>query len=361
MVIDNPFLRTYHFYQDTSLKIQVEPKPADSVEVKGTTSKVLLSPASINTQKLTQARKVFDRIEIRSLKKPKRIVPKPKITFDPLDFEQIPYVYTSLDSLHLDMPNFLVDIPKYEKQELNRETPVYKETIGPMNQSSQLIIPVTRHIQSGEWFLFILLLLFATLGWFKYNFNRYLGQVLNGTVSYQVSQRLYRDQNVLFLRVSGMLNVFFIFTTAVFLYQTARYFNLLNYAVNGLWIYLLIAAAFGTLFFIRQVSLRFIGFLFDKNEAFSEYLHNTQLYNKSMALLLLPLILGAAYMPVDLQPVFIFSGITLSISLFVLKIFRGSQIIIRNDVLILYWILYLCTLEILPLIIIYRYLLSLVT
>ncbi len=361
MVIDNPFPKTDFFYQDTSLRLQVEPKSADSVGIKSTTSKILLSPASINTQTLTEARNVFESMEIRPVKKPQPIAPKPQITFDPLDFDQIPYVYTSLDSLHLDMPNFLVDIPKYEKQELNSETPVYTETVDPMNQTSQMIVPVTRHIQSGGWFLFILLFLFATLGWFKYNFNRYLGQVLNGTVSYQVSQRLYRDQNVLFLRVSGMLNVFFIFTIAIFLYQIARYFNLLNYAINGLWIYLLIALAFGTLFFLRQVSLRFIGFLFDKNDAFSEYLHNTQLYNKSMALLLLPLILGAAYMPVGLQSVFIFSGITLSILLFVLKIFRGSQIIIRNDVLILYWILYLCTLEILPLIIIYRYLLSLVT
>lgn len=361
MVIDNQHPNTYYFYQDTSLKIQVEPNPADTAAVKSTTSTILLSPASINSKKLNEARDVFERIQARPVKKSPRVAPKPEITFDPLDFDQIPYVYTSLDSLHLDVPNFLNYIPKYDQPEVNKETPVYTETITPIEQDPQMIVPVTRHMQSGGWFLFILLFLFATLGWFKYNFNRYLGQVLNGTVSYQVSQRLYRDQNVLFLRVSGMLNIFFILTTAVFLYQVAQYFNLINYAINGVWIYLIIVLAFGTLFFLRQVSLRFIGFLFDKNEAFSEYLHNTQLYNKSMALLLLPLILGAAYMPVHLQTIFIFTGITLSIMLFILKIFRGSQIIIRNDVLILYWILYLCTLEILPLIIIYRYLLSLVT
>jgi hypothetical protein len=51
---------------------------------------------------------------------------------------------------------------------------------------------------------------------------------------------------------------------------------------------------------------------------------------------------------------FIYLGMALLIAAYLLRFFRGIKILMNKDVLIFYLILYLCTLEILPLLLGYK-------
>ena len=68
----------------------------------------------------------------------------------------------------------------------------------------------------------------------------------------------------------------------------------------------------------------------------------------------------AQYLPYALIPVVLVIGVLISAIAFLLKTFRAYQIIIRRDILLFYLILYLCTLEILPLLLGYKFVTSLI-
>ncbi len=60
-----------------------------------------------------------------------------------------------------------------------------------------------------------------------------------------------------------------------------------------------------------------------------------------------------------MQQVLIFSGVSLVIAVYLIRLFRVIIYVIKNVVLFFYLILYLCTLEILPLLVVIKVLLSL--
>ncbi|HES59549.1 MAG TPA: DUF4271 domain-containing protein, partial [Caldithrix sp.] len=110
---------------------------------------------------------------------------------------------------------------------------------------------------------------------------------------------------------------------------------------------------------IRIAVLKVFGYLFKAESIISEYVHNNFIINKSMGIALIPVSVAIGYMPA------IFTGTLLVAGLLILglgnvfKAIRGYQIIIRKDVFFFYMILYLCTLEILPLLLGYKVFISL--
>jgi hypothetical protein len=93
---------------------------------------------------------------------------------------------------------------------------------------------------------------------------------------------------------------------------------------------------------------------------FSEYIHNTFVINKGLGIALFPVIIMAHYLPYPLIKSVLIIGMGIYAIAFILKSIRGYQIIIRKDILIFYMILYLCTLEILPLLLGYKFVISLI-
>jgi len=97
-----------------------------------------------------------------------------------------------------------------------------------------------------------------------------------------------------------------------------------------------------------------IGYVFSRLDQINEYLHNVYVYNKILGIVLLPLSFAAFYTPNRITEILLLMTIVFYLFSVIFKIIRGFQIIIKNDVFILYTILYLCTLEILPILIGYK-------
>ena len=67
------------------------------------------------------------------------------------------------------------------------------------------------------------------------------------------------------------------------------------------------------------------------------------------------LVVGLAYIREELRIYFVYLGTVLIFSAYLLRFLKGVRILMNKDVLIFYLILYLCTLEILPFLILYRF------
>ena len=117
-----------------------------------------------------------------------------------------------------------------------------------------------------------------------------------------------------------------------------------------------IVVTFG-LFFIGVNKL--IAFLFEKYNLINEIVYNYLFSNRFLGLILLPIALVYPYLPDFLAEILLLSTWGIIVLSFILRWFRGIIISFKYRVSYLYMILYLCTLEIIPLLFFTKEILSL--
>jgi len=106
---------------------------------------------------------------------------------------------------------------------------------------------------------------------------------------------------------------------------------------------------------LKSLVLQLVGWIFSDSERISEYIFNVFLINKILGLSLIPIVVLATYLSSG-QEVLLHVGISLVVLFYVYRLFRGYFIGRDNANLSQFYIfLYLCTLEILPLIIVTRF------
>ena len=82
--------------------------------------------------------------------------------------------------------------------------------------------------------------------------------------------------------------------------------------------------------------------------------------NKGVGIALFPVVVMIQYLPYTLVPVILVTGVVIFMAGILWKVVRAYQIIIRREVFIFYLILYFCTLEILPFLLGYKFVTSLI-
>jgi hypothetical protein len=95
-----------------------------------------------------------------------------------------------------------------------------------------------------------------------------------------------------------------------------------------------------------------IGFISEGTREFSEIQFNLTNFYRVLGLLLFPIVALLGFLPMDNPQYLAFAGISLMVFFYLLFLLRSGKILLRNRVSIQYLFLYLCTLEILPLVLI---------
>jgi hypothetical protein len=222
-------------------------------------------------------------------------------------------------------------------------------------------VPIGKNsLASPDWFLLFILLSIALFAWVRMFYDKYLVPVFVATINYQESFKLFRDKNILYGRFSLGLNAVYIINVALLALFASRLIGA-SLPMNSLFLnYLLISVLLVLLYLLRIMIDRILGEVSLSRAEFLEYLHNIFILNKAVGLLLLPIIIGIAYLPPPFPTPLIYSGLAIVVAGYLLRILRGAQIFIKNGFSIFYWILYLCALEFLPFALAVKYMGSLV-
>lgn len=218
----------------------------------------------------------------------------------------------------------------------------------------------TRIQSSLSWLPVVLLLSLFILSWTKILYHKYILQVVISIVNYQVALRLLRERNVLFRNMALGLNLIFIINLGLFVYFVFQSFNITTPFLQPILNFLLYCAAVTVFFNLKTFVCKILGVVFKFQEEFSEYTHNENLYNKNIGLILFPIIILFPYVPDNYKHSVLFSGIFLLGIIIFLRTLRGFQIIIRKGVSTFYMILYLCAIEILPVLLLLKYSMTLI-
>ncbi len=199
--------------------------------------------------------------------------------------------------------------------------------------------------------LFVLaLILFASI---RGSYSKYIGYLFQSLISYSTSFRLFREKNYSISHAAFRLDLLFYFTFSLFLYQAVEVFHLELVNDNLLLFAVSIVVVTGY-FILKKMAYYFIGLVFESVSETNEYLFNLDNFNRTVGIVLFPVVVLTNYYPYENPMFMVVAGISIVTVFYAFLLQRGILILLRKQFSIFYLFLYLCTLEFLPLFLIYN-------
>ncbi len=208
----------------------------------------------------------------------------------------------------------------------------------------------------GDLMLGIMILSFLLLAIVKFFYSNYLNPVLASFYSFKSSRELFRNKNSNIQNTLILLNFLFPINGGIFLVLVFDYFGIevLPAEFSFLSRFLIKSFSLYLLYSFIVLFLRVLGYVFDKKGLFYEYVHNISLFAKIYGVLLFPLIAGIIYASPVIIPVLIYTALFFAGLLYAAKLVRGFKLLQNNEFSVFYVILYLCMVEIIPVIVMFR-------
>jgi|GEM_PF-1207763 len=223
----------------------------------------------------------------------------------------------------------------------------------------RLVVNPIDRTQEADYIFYLLLLVFLiiVIG-VNRDFN-YFENMFRALVNYRLSLQFAREQASNRTAASVLYTLLFNLLFALFLVRLLETVgvNSLLVAFEAGWLLLFIVIS--VIYSVKYVFYKFIGRIFGLKEQASYYLSQVFLMNRILALLLLPALTILYYAPSEAAYLVVIVLIVAVASAVVLRYVRGiritSQVLGANT---LHFILYFCTVEILPTLIISKLLLN---
>jgi len=350
-----------YFYteqQDTSLTQNQgvrEIQKDSSVNIK--VQKMKMSPAHLDSmlRVAEQKRAAFKRQEAQ-----KKIYRKPKKKIDTLalkayDADTIAMFRKGQERMDLDNSNSIFEVVDVKPQENKLE---FIELKSDSTKSDSFIgIPKTtgnKSLFAADWMLIVFVLLFGFIAWARLFNVKYFNAILSAAIDYQNSFKLFRDKNAVLQRVSLSLNIISVLSLGLFFYFALKINGIELPAVHEFVFYLIICVAFALVLLWKQVFSSIMGFVLLLQKEFAEYAHNVFVYYKLMGIALIPFSLLIAYSGKEMETYLLWGGLSVLFVILLLRYGRSFRVFMQKGVSIVYLILYFCSLEILPIVLIVK-------
>jgi hypothetical protein len=206
---------------------------------------------------------------------------------------------------------------------------------------------------TSDWILVVLLLCLVIITWIRFSYKKRLGLILQSSFSKQNLTLLIREGGFGYDMINLSLGFVFIITLALLLYLASTGITGNSSGGEGsLMIFLALVAGIIVWLIFRLVLIRLLRWTFKTNETTTFYLMNTMTFQIIIGIFLLPLLVMNVYAH---TPFLLFISLGVGSILFILKLFRGLIIGLSDtNFSIFYLFFYLCTVEILPILVIVK-------
>ncbi len=196
-----------------------------------------------------------------------------------------------------------------------------------------------------------LLILFAFL---KNVFDKQLTVIIQSFFSKRILSNINKEDNLFTSWPFLLLFVHFGFTVGLFFYLVAKNEEL-NFAKDGFQVFVSISIGIIVLYVLKIVVLRLLGFFFKVQKPINEYISILYLTYFNASLLFMPLVIAFALSPPQYGKFYMATAIVLLIIIFAFQLIRaGINILSHNRFSKVYLLLYFCTLEICPILILIK-------
>ncbi len=232
--------------------------------------------------------------------------------------------------------------------------PVKDSTKTPSLFKNHLLIkhtptPALHITQYDYWITSMLFFLFSIFVWLYVSNTKKISQVIKGFYQTRYSNQNARNEFSVGNRISFFLAAFFIITMSIFISQLLLFYHIdifkKNFAELG------IALIIFVVYSIKFMVIKFLGNVFQVQKEMKDYTMLVFLFCNTLGLVMLPLVICLSFIKQIPPPVFIYTGIGIVITFFLIRMARGVFIGFKSSrVTKVYLFMYLCALEILPII-----------
>lgn len=211
-----------------------------------------------------------------------------------------------------------------------------------------LFVPKEKNKNTNSWETILLLIAFFIIAFIKAFSPTRFRQIFKSLFSFYSAQEVVREEKVFFHRANFSMFFLFVLTSSLFIGNVfgQKYFEALS-----VFNYLQIAAVILLIYFIKFTSSSILASVFSVSGMVSTYIYNVLIYNYLVAFLLLPCLVLMYYSPFNPSVMLNYIIVPLLIIILTFRLLRLYVIGRENSVLNFYIILYICTLEILPLVV----------
>jgi hypothetical protein len=261
---------------------------------------------------------------------------------------------TSLDTITAAAPAPAVIEPvKTEPVSIQKKDPVSFDLF----QNHQLQVkhnePIPHLTPKEDWFPLVtifIVFLFSLINLFYHKkFREFITSLMRRTVQGG------REENIFTQRLRILLFVLFALITSSFFYQAALVYNVKPSKLTGFQFFSVILFLVFFTYLIKIISVRVMGFILRTEKEHQEYNNNILLFLNLLSFGLFPLVILIAFTPKAPADLLVKTGCVFIITAILFRIGRGFVLAVSNPLLSRFYLfLYLCTLEILPLVVILK-------
>ncbi len=236
--------------------------------------------------------------------------------------------------------------------------PLPYDSLHTVLKNAEVVFPGKKLSRNNpDWLVGVLVLAFFLFATVRLIFNKYLSQLAQSTINYSTFTRVFRERYFNLLHASFRLDLIFAMIGSLFGYQFISTYKINFGITNSFYVYLICLGMVVGYFTVKKVVYYLIGALTESKFEVREYLFSITVFNRVLGMFLLPVTAVIAFVPLYQPEPVIFAGLGIVIIFYLLSLIRGGKIFLKKHFSIFYLILYLCTLEFLPLLLIYNILL----
>ncbi len=209
-----------------------------------------------------------------------------------------------------------------------------------------------------NWILGVLILAFLLITWTKIRFGKLLNQTFSALWNYKNANTLFRNKSSLYQWTSFFLTLNYLLTATLFFYFFVKAFypSVFQGSMSHLRIYLNILILVAAVYVYFLSVIRIADFITLSGEPLKEFGHFTKLFFHNAGLYLFPLTAIIPYVYESVARQLLWVGLIVFLILYFFRVVKLISIFIQERFSIFLMILYLCTLEILPVAIMLKYL-----
>lgn len=216
--------------------------------------------------------------------------------------------------------------------------------------------PKTLDKATPDWFTVLLLMIVITVTLIKVFYSRILFQIFRAFINNNTANQIIRDENILVQRASVLLSVICYAVLALFVYKISDYFNYQSDFIGTGFVKFLFISLFIALgYSLKMIVLKMLGFIFNFEKPVAAYIFNLFLINNVLGMLLLPILITITYFNVQYVGYLLITSIILVGLFYLYRLIKGIVIWLNaGHPNLFYLFLYICALEITPILIIFK-------
>lgn len=205
----------------------------------------------------------------------------------------------------------------------------------------------------ADWAVVLMIIAFALLAWVKTTSLPYLVSLIQSSVNRHTAARLFREKSSNIIHPSFRLNTLFYLSLSAFIIHFKQFFPSF-FDLSEIMLFLVTLGVVFLFVNIKRVLYLFSGFLFNTQNETREFIFYMMSGCRIMGIFMLPVSTIMFFTEGFFDVILAFIGLLIISFISVISLFRGFRIIAQKEFSLYYLILYLCSLEILPLLLVWR-------